>query len=421
MMSASSGLTPTSSRSPRRPLPANDKRCASTLSKEQGWLTPLALWLGDWADTIAEHHERFDGSGYPVGLVGHEISLGARIVAVADSYDAMTHLNGYRKPKSTRDAQLQLAAYAGTEFDPVVVRAFLTMPPCRRHGLLPPAAIETWFERVVGMRPARIVDDFGRVGVCAVVVAAAVIALGVGQGALASPSAAHRSAPPQGPSRSSAAGAKSPTVTRGRAAYRGAGGGSSATAPPAHRSGGSPQVKRTGPQLTRAGDTRSPLPVAQPPTRAGSSATGPTTTVPTTSQPSIPTTTVGGRPPTRSTTTTTTSTTDPPIPIAPPSGLMATSDCQVVVLLPEVSLSWTASPTASVTGYVVLRGTSLNSLTHVGTVSGRTDTSYTDTSVSGLATTYWYEVEAVSGDSSAVSDPISVTTPSLCLSASTPG
>jgi hypothetical protein len=92
-----------------------------------------------------------------------------------------------------------------------------------------------------------------------------------------------------------------------------------------------------------------------------------------------------------------------------------------VVLLPEVSLSWTASPTTSVTGYVILRGTSLSSLVHVGTVSGRTDTSYIDTSVSGLGTTYWYEVEAVSGDASGVSDPTSVTTPALCLSTGTPG
>jgi putative nucleotidyltransferase with HDIG domain len=51
---------------------------------------PLAGWLGPWANTIAEHHERYDGAGYPYGLAGNEISLGGRIVAVADSYDVMT-------------------------------------------------------------------------------------------------------------------------------------------------------------------------------------------------------------------------------------------------------------------------------------------------------------------------------------------
>jgi hypothetical protein len=74
-----------------------------------------------------------------------------------------------------------------------------------------------------------------------------------------------------------------------------------------------------------------------------------------------------------------------------------------------------------VTGYVVLRGPSVDSLTYAGTVSGRTNTSYIDTSVSGLSSTYWYEVEAVAGGSSAVGDPISVTTPSLCISAGSPG
>src|SRR5205085_972742 len=52
--------------------------------------TPLLGWLGDWAFAIAQHHERWDGSGYPKGLAGVEISLAARIVAVADSFDAMT-------------------------------------------------------------------------------------------------------------------------------------------------------------------------------------------------------------------------------------------------------------------------------------------------------------------------------------------
>jgi hypothetical protein len=74
-----------------------------------------------------------------------------------------------------------------------------------------------------------------------------------------------------------------------------------------------------------------------------------------------------------------------------------------------------------VTGYVVLRGPNVSSLTEVGTVEGRTNTSYTDRSVSGLNTTYWYEVEAVAGAATARSGPIAVTTPSLCLSLGTPG
>ncbi|MGH9283613.1 MAG: HD-GYP domain-containing protein, partial [Acidimicrobiales bacterium] len=55
----------------------------------------LGEWLGPWSLAIEQHHERYDGTGYPYGLAGSEISLGARIVAVADSYDAMTSPRAY--------------------------------------------------------------------------------------------------------------------------------------------------------------------------------------------------------------------------------------------------------------------------------------------------------------------------------------
>src|SRR5207247_10767862 len=51
---------------------------------------PLLPWLGRWAATIVQHHERFDGQGYPAGLEGEEISLGARIVCVAHSFEVTT-------------------------------------------------------------------------------------------------------------------------------------------------------------------------------------------------------------------------------------------------------------------------------------------------------------------------------------------
>ena len=57
---------------------------------------PLSSWLGEWAATIAEHHERFDGGGYPYGLAGENISLGGRIVAVVDTYDVMTSARSYK-------------------------------------------------------------------------------------------------------------------------------------------------------------------------------------------------------------------------------------------------------------------------------------------------------------------------------------
>ena len=96
---------------------------------------PLAEWLGPWAATIPQHHEKYDGSGYPLGLTGEEISLGGRIVAVADSFDAITSVRSYKKGASPEAARRELAACAGTHFDPLVVRAFLEAS-VGRQGLL---------------------------------------------------------------------------------------------------------------------------------------------------------------------------------------------------------------------------------------------------------------------------------------------
>lgn len=86
---------------------------------------PLADWLGEWMATIPQHHERYDGKGYPAGLAGEEISLGGRIVAVADSYETMTAVRAYKKAMPTATARRELVACSGTQFDPMVVRAFL--------------------------------------------------------------------------------------------------------------------------------------------------------------------------------------------------------------------------------------------------------------------------------------------------------
>ena len=86
---------------------------------------PLASWLGTWADTIAQHHEKYDGSGYPYGIKGEEISLGGRIVAVADCFETMTAVRSYKAAMTAEAARRELAACAGRHFDPVIVRAFL--------------------------------------------------------------------------------------------------------------------------------------------------------------------------------------------------------------------------------------------------------------------------------------------------------
>lgn len=81
--------------------------------------------LRDIIPKMRGHHERFDGSGYPDGLRGEEIPLGARIIAVADAFDAMTTDRPYRKALSRDDAIEQLRKNAGTQFDPRVVEAFI--------------------------------------------------------------------------------------------------------------------------------------------------------------------------------------------------------------------------------------------------------------------------------------------------------
>ena len=88
---------------------------------------PLSAWLGEWAGAVPEHHERFDGRGYPRGLTGEQISLAGRIVAVADSYEVMTAMRPYSKPIGVSAARQELVKCSGAQFDPVVVRAFLNI------------------------------------------------------------------------------------------------------------------------------------------------------------------------------------------------------------------------------------------------------------------------------------------------------
>jgi putative nucleotidyltransferase with HDIG domain len=82
---------------------------------------------------IRHHHERWDGKGYPDGLMGEEVPLLARIVAVADAFDSMTSLRAYRASMSEYDAIEELRANLGRQFDPEVVMAFLEgLPAIKR-------------------------------------------------------------------------------------------------------------------------------------------------------------------------------------------------------------------------------------------------------------------------------------------------
>jgi HD-GYP domain-containing protein (c-di-GMP phosphodiesterase class II) len=81
-------------------------------------------FMGDAVEIVRSHHERFDGSGYPQGLRGEEIPLGARIFAIADAFDAMTSDRPYRRSLPLEEAVDRIVAGAGTQFDPACASAF---------------------------------------------------------------------------------------------------------------------------------------------------------------------------------------------------------------------------------------------------------------------------------------------------------
>jgi len=94
------------------------------------------------ARVVAQHHEKWDGSGYPLGLREEDVDVCARIFAVADAFDAITSDRVYRRGKSYREAARELDDWAGRQFDPRVVEAFHRVPPddwdeLHRQSLLP--------------------------------------------------------------------------------------------------------------------------------------------------------------------------------------------------------------------------------------------------------------------------------------------
>ena len=103
-------------------------------------IEPLREWLGEWGLAVEQHHENFDGTGYPHGIAGDQISLGARIVAVADAFEVMTAARSYKSPMSPSAARKELTRCAGTQFDPAIVRAFLDISVGRQRLVIGPLA-----------------------------------------------------------------------------------------------------------------------------------------------------------------------------------------------------------------------------------------------------------------------------------------
>jgi len=85
-------------------------------------------FLAEAAEIVYAHQERYDGLGYPRGLKGEEIPLGARIFAIADTLDAIRSDRIYRKAQSIEAARKEIELWAGRQFDPSIVKVFLEMP-----------------------------------------------------------------------------------------------------------------------------------------------------------------------------------------------------------------------------------------------------------------------------------------------------
>jgi HD-GYP domain-containing protein (c-di-GMP phosphodiesterase class II) len=90
-------------------------------------LRPLRF-LSCEAKAVRHHHERYDGKGYPDGIRGEDIPLIARVVTVADAFDAMTSNRPYRSKRPIEAALAEIARNAGTQFDPAIAEAFVSIP-----------------------------------------------------------------------------------------------------------------------------------------------------------------------------------------------------------------------------------------------------------------------------------------------------
>lgn len=95
-------------------------------------LAPIASFHPQLAEAVLAHHERWDGSGYPKGLGGNRIPIAARVVMIADTFDAITFRRRYRDGRTTREAARIICDGAGTQFDPGLVQLMMQPPVFER-------------------------------------------------------------------------------------------------------------------------------------------------------------------------------------------------------------------------------------------------------------------------------------------------
>ena len=89
-------------------------------------LVPVSGYLTEARNLAAYHHEKWDGSGYPNGMSGEKIPLSARVMAVADVFDALVSKRSYKEPFSFEEAMKIITEGSGKHFDPLIVDAFIS-------------------------------------------------------------------------------------------------------------------------------------------------------------------------------------------------------------------------------------------------------------------------------------------------------
>ncbi|MGI8509546.1 MAG: HD-GYP domain-containing protein [Gemmatimonadaceae bacterium] len=140
------------SESERRAVNTHPQRGADVLK-------PLAAFYPDLPEGVLSHHERWDGTGYPRGLKGTAIPLSARVVAIADTFDAITHARRYRPGRTFTVGEELIAEGRGTQFDPDIVDLFLSPPVIKRIRDEKQAAAAAAVEKGSGHRPKRAEED----------------------------------------------------------------------------------------------------------------------------------------------------------------------------------------------------------------------------------------------------------------------
>jgi putative nucleotidyltransferase with HDIG domain len=143
---------------PHKLTPEERKAIATHPRRGAEVLAPLCGFYPDLPDGVLSHHEKWDGSGYPRHLKGRRIPLSARVVSIADTFDAITHSRRYRDGRSAEHASQAILQGRGSQFDPELVDLFV-FPPIFARVVATSREVSRWREPVRMRRGSRDEDQ----------------------------------------------------------------------------------------------------------------------------------------------------------------------------------------------------------------------------------------------------------------------